>query len=1017
MKTPSLNHAYRLIWSHVLNAWVAVAESAKGQGKSASRSKIMVTATAAAAALSLGLAPLALAAPTDGQVVAGAASISQAGNTTTINQSSQNLAINWQDFSIAANEAVRFNQPNSASIVLNRVIGQSNSQIFGAMSANGQVFILNPNGVLFGAGSQVNVGGLVASTLSLSNDDFLAGKYNFANNGGAGSITNQGTLTAAQSGYIALLAPEVINDGIISATLGKAVLAAGDQVTLNLSQGSLLGFNIDKGAFKALVDNKQLIEANGGQVFMSAKAADAITTAMVNNTGIIEARTMQMVNGTVQMVSGRIELMNDMQVGTVNVGGILDASAPNGGDGGFIETSAAHVQVADNAKVTTLAAAGQNGTWLIDPPVDFTIAASGGNMTGTVLASSLALGGVTIVSTTSTVPGVGDINVNDVVTWSANKLTLNAQNNININADMNASATASLALEYGQSAALSGNNSLITTTGAVVNLPAGTSNFTTRQGSDGLTKNYTVITSLGIEGSLYSHTDLQGMSGGGNINYALGSDIDASDTIKWNSGAGFNPIWGYGGQGFTNSFDGLGHTISNLYENRPVGSSGLSGYQGLFGQLELGDGDHIQNLGLLNVNITGTYFVGGLAGSFDNTRYTKQHGSVNNVHVTGNVTLDGLNNQVGGLLGICGGCQIYNSSSSANVIGNAYVGGLVGSILTTAYEPATISNSWASGDVNGNSYVGGLVGLLSGNSSLKGDSTVFSRLNNSYATGDVSGNTAIGGLAGQLDDRVGVYDSYATGDVAATTGGTAGGLTGSFRSDSKIINSYATGYVSGGTYNGALAVATAGVSTVTNSFYDSTKNPSLKGMENTPEASGMVMADAAGTVVGMSTADMKVQVNFTSATSANGNQNPSWDFVDTWKIDSNTNSGYPVLKWQTIVARATPATLATTSKSDALIAAEAGRDAVVASFSRADTRVAMPTSTKPFKPTVARDSVAKQEPGQSGDSTSESPNAAADKDTSSDEQFNTYRLINGGVKLPGKMLTSLNIADASAQDQ
>jgi hypothetical protein len=84
----------------------------------------------------------------------------------------------------------------------------------------------------------------------------------------------------------------------------------------------------------------------------------------------------------------------------------------------------------------------------------------------------------------------------------------------------------------------------------------------------------------------------------------------------------------------------------------------------------------------------------------------------------------------------------------------------------------------------------------------------------------------------------------------------------------------------------------------------------------------------------------------------------------------------------------------------------------------------MPTSIKSFKPTAARDSLAKQEPGQltdqtqsSGDSTSESPNAAADKDTSSDEQFNTYRLINGGVKLPGKMLTSLNIADASAEDQ
>jgi filamentous hemagglutinin family protein len=1008
MKTPSLNHAYRLIWSHVFNAWVAVAESAKGQGKSASRSKIMVTATAAAAALSLGLAPPALAAPTDGQVVAGAASISQAGNTTTINQSSQNLAINWQDFSIAANEAVRFNQPNSASIVLNRVIGQSNSQIFGAMSANGQVFILNPNGVLFGAGSQVNVGGLVASTLSLSNDDFLAGKYNFANNGGAGSITNQGTLTAAQSGYIALLAPEVINDGIISATLGKAVLAAGDQVTLNLSQGSLLGFNIDKGAFKALVDNKQLIEANGGQVFMSAKAADAITTAMVNNTGIIEARTMQVVNGTVQMVTGRIELMSDMGVGTVNVGGTLDASAPNGGDGGFIETSAAHVQIADDAKVTTLAAAGQNGTWLIDPPVDFTIAASGGNMTGAVLASSLASGDVTIVSTTSTVPGVGDINVNDVVTWSANKLTLNAQNNININADMNASATASLALEYGQSAALSGNNSLITTTGAVVNLPAGTSNFTTRQGSDGLTKNYTVITSLGIEGSLYSHTDLQGMWGEG-TNYALGANIDATETRSWNLGnlygEGFTPIWGYGGRNFKGSFDGLGHTISNLYISRPV-IRPQSDFIGLFGLFNLANGSSISNLELLEVDMTGNTAVGALAGKVENTGGVAgvDSGRINNVLVSGSVT--GKTSHIGGLVGQAVDTTISNSYSKVNVNGAAYTGGLLGSLYSVNYG-SNISNSYASNDVIGIRLVGGLIGTVS---SIKGKKN---SIINSYATGNVTGSSIqIGGLIGDVGTNVEIANSYAIGNVIGTD--SVGGLTGRNQAGSvSISNSYATGTVTGNTNIGGFSGYTsAGSVTIENSIYDKTANPSLPGV-----GYGYTNTDVAGDIFGMNSTDMKVQVNFTSATSANGNQNPSWDFVDTWKIDSNTNSGYPVLKWQAIVARATPATLATTSKSDALIAAEAGRDAVVASFSRADTRVAMPTSTKPFKPTVARDSVAKQEPGQSGDSTSESPNAAADKDTSSDEQFNTYRLINGGVKLPGKMLTSLNIADASAQDQ
>ena len=155
----------------------------------------------------------ALAGPAGGEITAGAGTINQSGNTTLINQTSPKLSINWADFSIPANEAVRFNQPNSASVVLNRVLGQSVSQIYGALSANGQVFILNPNGVLFGNGSQVNVGGLVASTLSLNNDDFMAGKFSFSNNGNSGTVLNKGNLTASQSGYIAMLAPQVINEG------------------------------------------------------------------------------------------------------------------------------------------------------------------------------------------------------------------------------------------------------------------------------------------------------------------------------------------------------------------------------------------------------------------------------------------------------------------------------------------------------------------------------------------------------------------------------------------------------------------------------------------------------------------------------------------------------------------------------------------------------------------------------------------------------------------------------------
>lgn len=343
-----MNHIYRLVWSRVSNAWVAVAENAKGRGKASSGRKLIAAALALTGS---GLfAPLALAAPSGGQVSAGVGSIAQAGVNTTITQNSQNLAINWQSFGIGANEAVNFVQPNATAIALNRVLGQDPSQILGSLTANGQVFIVNPNGVLFGAGSQVNVGGLVASALDMSNADFMAGNHAFSNGGTAGAIVNQGTLTAAQGGYIALLAPEVRNEGVISATLGTALLAAGDKVTLNLNNGSLLGYSIDQGALNALAENKQLIQADGGQVFMSAQAANALTTAMVNNTGIIEART-------VQNVAGVIKLMGDMQVGSVNVGGTLDASSATG-EGGRVVATGWRVLIDDGARLDASGATG-----------------------------------------------------------------------------------------------------------------------------------------------------------------------------------------------------------------------------------------------------------------------------------------------------------------------------------------------------------------------------------------------------------------------------------------------------------------------------------------------------------------------------------------------------------------------------------------------------------------------------------------------------------------------------------
>jgi filamentous hemagglutinin family protein len=425
-----MNRIYRIVWSQVSNTWIAVAENARGRGKSTAATRL-VAAALTLAGVSWGMSSVYAASAADAAVSAGSGHISTVGNTTTIDQASQRMAIDWTSLSTAANEALLFNQPNASAIALNRITGASPSALLGSLTANGQVYILNPNGVLFGAGAQVNVGGLVASTLSMNPADFMAGGSTFAKDPAAsGSVVNQGTITAADGGYAALIGGTVRNEGTITTPLGTSLLAAGDKVTLNLNNGSLIGYSIDQGALHALVENRQLIQADGGQVLMSAKALDQLGTAVINNTGVIEART-------VQNKAGRILLMGDMDVGQVNVGGTLDASAPTGGDGGFIETSAAHVKVAEGTLVTTKAASGKTGKWLIDPN-DFTIAASSGDMTAATVSSNLDSTNFEIATTTmGSAGGNGDIFVNEALSWSsANTLTLTAERDVNFNANL-----------------------------------------------------------------------------------------------------------------------------------------------------------------------------------------------------------------------------------------------------------------------------------------------------------------------------------------------------------------------------------------------------------------------------------------------------------------------------------------------------------------------------------------------------------------------------------------------------
>lgn len=362
--------------------------------------------------------------PVGGAVSAGSATIGSGGGTTTITQASQNAAINWQSFNIGTGETVNFVQPNASATALNRVMGADPSSILGSLNANGKVFLVNPNGIVFGQGASVNVGGLVGSTRGISDSDFMAGHYNFEGNG-AGSVVNHGTINA-NGGSVALLGANVSNQGVIQAQMGSVALAAGNAFTLDVAGDGLLNVAVNKGAVDALVQNGGLIQADGGRVLMTAQSANSLLPSSVNNTGVVRAQTLENHNGTIM-------LMGDMQSGTVNVAGTLDASAPNGGDGGFIETSAAHVKVANGAKVTTLAPAGKTGTWLIDPK-DFVISSTG-DISGTQLSADLGSSNVKFTNPPGT--GNGDIRVEEAVDWSAaTTLTLSAERNIEVNASI-----------------------------------------------------------------------------------------------------------------------------------------------------------------------------------------------------------------------------------------------------------------------------------------------------------------------------------------------------------------------------------------------------------------------------------------------------------------------------------------------------------------------------------------------------------------------------------------------------
>lgn len=327
--------------------------------------------------------------PTGPSVLSGAVTFDAVGKNLTVTNT-PGAIINWQGFSIRADEVTRFVQTGAASAVLNRVTGTEHSALLGQLLSNGRVFLINPNGVTVGAGAIIDTAGFVASSLSLSNEDFLAGKFRFTDPGNAGNVVNSGTINAGTRGTVYLIAPTVENHGVITAPGGEVMLAAGKSVEIvaaanpdlrvqvqaggeALNVGRLLAESGRIGIYGAAIRNSGTVNADSAEVTIAGtvvlKASRDVTldatSTLTASGGQGGAVTVQAETGTllaggrieakgVQANGGEVKLLGQ-QVGLMGQASV-DASGSTGGGtvrvGGDYQGKNADVQ---NARVTYVA--------------------------------------------------------------------------------------------------------------------------------------------------------------------------------------------------------------------------------------------------------------------------------------------------------------------------------------------------------------------------------------------------------------------------------------------------------------------------------------------------------------------------------------------------------------------------------------------------------------------------------------------------------------------------------------
>ncbi|MFC1804286.1 filamentous hemagglutinin N-terminal domain-containing protein [Candidatus Omnitrophota bacterium] len=385
------------------------------------KSKVKILATVVLAVLIFPVIANAL--PEGESVAVGDATFVRTEDTLNINTPSERLIVNYDSFNIAQQETVNFNQPSSSAIALNRVTGVSPSEIFGTLTANGIIYVINERGVTFGPNSRVDAAAVLASTLDTSDSDFLAGKSIFLAGNENAFILNQGNIKVSNGGFIGLLSAAVKNEGLLEAELGTVVMAAGEKITLALDDLNDISVVINEGVqetvagFDSAIANSGTISANGGKVILSADVLNDVFDQSINNTGIIEAGSIQSHNGEIILVGAGAPVTN---IGKISASGTQETA-----DGGKVSIIGASV-LSSGLIQANAAEAGAAGEIIIVAESDVTLdAASTTEATAAVLNG--AGGRIKISSSAGSVIAAGAVNVDGgLVSGNAGTIDIDA---------------------------------------------------------------------------------------------------------------------------------------------------------------------------------------------------------------------------------------------------------------------------------------------------------------------------------------------------------------------------------------------------------------------------------------------------------------------------------------------------------------------------------------------------------------------------------------------------------------